>query len=43
MTANAHAGPDELALLVERHAVERQQGEPRDDIAVLALRANPRD
>jgi PAS domain S-box-containing protein len=43
VTANAHAGPDELALLVERHAVERQQGEPRDDIAVLALRANPRD
>ena len=39
VAAHADAAADELALAVERHAVDRQGGEPRDDIAVLVLGA----
>jgi PAS domain S-box-containing protein len=38
---HARAPSDELARAVERHAVGRQGGEPRDDIAVLVLGAAP--
>jgi PAS domain S-box-containing protein len=36
---HGRATADELALAIERHAVDRQGGEPRDDIAVLVLEA----
>jgi hypothetical protein len=35
------ASADAIVAAVERRAVELQNGEPRDDIALLALRATP--
>ena len=37
------AGPDPDAVVdaVERAAVDAQRGEPRDDIALIALRIDP--
>jgi PAS domain S-box-containing protein len=37
----AGASADEVVAAVERSAVELQAGEPRDDIAVVAVRARP--
>jgi serine phosphatase RsbU (regulator of sigma subunit) len=35
------ASVEEVVAAIERRAVELQDGEPRDDIALLALRARP--
>jgi serine phosphatase RsbU (regulator of sigma subunit) len=35
---HAQASAEEIVIAVERAAVEAQTGEPRDDIALLALR-----
>jgi serine phosphatase RsbU (regulator of sigma subunit) len=39
LAAHAGASADEVVAAVERSAVELQDGEPRDDIAVVAVRA----
>ena len=42
LLANARGGgPDEIVDVVERAVLDAHQGEPRDDLAVLALRVSP--